>query len=398
MAKTYKVMISSTVKDLTEHREAARIGCEMAEISAQPMMEHLNAEDADAVEVSLRLVEEADIYIGIFAMRYGWIPPNESISITEMEYRKAVALGKPRLIFFSDEEHLFTAAQIDKGPEADKLQALKDEIGVKRVAAFFKNHDDLAKHIIGALHKLEKRLSSAEGAIPQDRAQLMHRISAIPAPPTDYIAHPYTLKTQFVGRQGELKALSQWVSDPTCNHYTARIFAFIAIGGMGKSALTWHWFREIAPQDMGPLAGRLWWSFYESDADMEAFLTRATAYVTGRAEEEIRKETWETREAILLFTALDTKPFLFVLDGLERDMIAYAGLGNHNIEEIAATAEGQRRLRQMRDPRAGRLLQKLAQQRNSRILISSRLYPAELGGGRPARAGLCTAEITGSAR
>ncbi|NJL18602.1 MAG: hypothetical protein HC938_17045 [Nitrospira sp.] len=36
-----------------------------------------------------------------------------------------------------------------------------------------------------------------------------------------------------------------------------RIFNVVAIGGMGKSALTWHWFDRIAPQEMQPLAGRL---------------------------------------------------------------------------------------------------------------------------------------------
>ena len=50
---------------------------------------------------------------------------------------------------------------------------------------------------------------------------------------------------------------------------------------MGKSALTWKWFNEIAPQEMKPLAGRMWWSFYESDATFENFVIRALAYVTG---------------------------------------------------------------------------------------------------------------------
>ena len=38
------------------------------------MMEHLPATDTDAIEESLRMVNEADIYLGIFAYRYGSIP------------------------------------------------------------------------------------------------------------------------------------------------------------------------------------------------------------------------------------------------------------------------------------------------------------------------------------
>jgi hypothetical protein len=49
----------------------------------------------------------------------------------------------------------------------------------------------------------------------------------------------------------------------------------VAIGGMGKSALTWKWFNDVAPDMMKPLAGRMWWSFYESNAQFEHFITRA---------------------------------------------------------------------------------------------------------------------------
>jgi len=66
--------------------------------------------------------------------------------------------------------------------------------------------------------------------------------------------------------QTELNWLTDWVTTPSSKAYSARLFCFVAIGGMGKSALTWQSFQQIAPQGMQPLAGRLWWSFYESDA------------------------------------------------------------------------------------------------------------------------------------
>ena len=99
------VMISSTALDLPEHREQVRLACERAGAAPHVLMENLTAEDANAVEVSLRMVEEADIYICILAHRYGLVPLGEDISITEMEYDKAVELGRPRLVFFMDDEH-----------------------------------------------------------------------------------------------------------------------------------------------------------------------------------------------------------------------------------------------------------------------------------------------------
>ncbi len=148
---------------------------------------------------------------------------------------------------------------------------------------------------------------------------------------------------------------------------------------------------------MKPLAGRLWWSFYESDADFENFLIRALCYVGDESEEAVRALPWPEREAQLL-RHLNDEPYLFVLDGLERILIAYhrmdaSYLADDEYDEqtanwvagatgLPATAAqsfvGQHRLRQTTDPRAGAFLQKLADVQKSRILITSRLYPTAL--------------------
>jgi len=78
-------MISSTARDLPEHREQVRLACERAGYEPREMMEHLTALNKDAVEASLRMVEEADVYLGILAYRYGTVPTGYDLSITEME-------------------------------------------------------------------------------------------------------------------------------------------------------------------------------------------------------------------------------------------------------------------------------------------------------------------------
>lgn len=301
------VMISSTARDLPIHREQVRLACERAGFAPREMMEHLTAENRTAVAVSLRMVEAADVYLGVFAYRYGFIPPGSGISITDMEYNRAVELGKPRLVFFIHEDHPVVKKDFDTGQSAEKLEALK------------------------------KR------------------------------------------------------------SYSARIFCLVAIGGMGKSALTWKWFNQIAPNEMKPLAGQLWWSFYESDASFETFLVRALCYVSGDSEEAERALAWPEREARLL-QRLGEEPFLFVLDGLERILIAYnrmdaSRLADDELDERTANVVagaaglppaaaqsfvGQHRLRQTIDPRAGAFLKKLAGVAKSRILITTRLYPSEL--------------------
>jgi tetratricopeptide (TPR) repeat protein len=62
-----------------------------------------------------------------------------------------VELGRPRLIFFSDETHVFLPKDFETGPGAEKLAALKERIGKDRVSAFFKSAEDLRGHVVAAL-------------------------------------------------------------------------------------------------------------------------------------------------------------------------------------------------------------------------------------------------------
>jgi hypothetical protein len=236
------VMISSTARDLPQHREQVRLACERAGFEPREMMENLTAENRTAADVSLRMVEEADVYLGVFAYRYGFVPPGSDISITEMEYNRAGDLNKPRLIFFIHEDHPVVKKDFDTGQSAEKLEALKKRIGEARVAAFFKSPEDIRSHVVEALTKLAKEFEAAEdGAAAASAAAKLHRKTSIPAPPEPYIAHPYTLLQLhgLAGRQAELNALTDWVADPASPAFSARVFCFVAIGGMGKSALTW---------------------------------------------------------------------------------------------------------------------------------------------------------------
>jgi len=72
-ADVKRVMISSTALDLPEHRNQVRDAC-LRQGMFPLMMEHLPASDAEAIAESLRMVNEADLYLGIFAYRYGYVP------------------------------------------------------------------------------------------------------------------------------------------------------------------------------------------------------------------------------------------------------------------------------------------------------------------------------------
>jgi tetratricopeptide (TPR) repeat protein len=154
------VMISSTARDLPEHREQVRLACEQSGFAPHVMMEHLTALNEDAITASLQMVEEADVYICILARRYGTVPKRHKISITEMEYDRAVKLNKPRLNFFDHHDHVFKAADVEIGPGAKKLHALKERIGEAHVAAHFTSPQDLRGHVVAALIRLGKELDA----------------------------------------------------------------------------------------------------------------------------------------------------------------------------------------------------------------------------------------------
>jgi tetratricopeptide (TPR) repeat protein len=384
------VIVSSTARDLPEHRKEVMDAC-LRQGMFPVMMEHLPASDAEAISASLKLVDEADIYIGIFAHRYGYVPKDNNprqISVTEMEFDRAVEHKIPRLIFVIDKTHPITIDDVEQGEGAVKLAAFKERLQTENIVNFFKSPVDLRAHVINSLSQHR-----------QPDLTTFHYVSDIPAPPEAFIAHPYTLLQthRLVGRQPELNLLTDWVAKPDSQIYKAHILNVIAIGGMGKSALTWKWFNDIAPQEMKPLAGRMWWSFYESDATFENFVTRALAYVSHRPLDEVQQIPAPDREAQLL-AALDREPYLFVLDGLERILIAYARMDAAHLSDddydkqtanfvanayglpasAAQSFTGEHRLRKTADPRAGAFLRKLANVRAARILVSMRLYPADL--------------------
>ncbi len=363
-------MISSTLIDLPDHRKAVEEAC-LRRGMFPLMMEHLPACASDATGISLSLVEQADIYLGVFAHRYGYVPEGQDKSIVEMEYERAVERGIPRLIFVMHEDHLLTIKSVEMGAGAIKLRAFKERLLKENVGNFFKDPADLRGSVLNSL-------------VPYGESQPnhFHYVTDIPAPPEPYIAHTYSLlRTKaLVGRQHELNMLTDWVTNRNTDAYPAHLLIITAIAGMGKSALTWRWFNEVAPYEMRPLAGRMWWSFYESDAYFENFVTRALAYVTRRAKEEVGLIPQPEREEQLL-SVLNRKPYLLVLDGLERILTGYtlidsAHLTDDELDEHATNEE--HRLRKTADPRAGDFLRKLASVRSSRILISSRLFPAEL--------------------
>lgn len=231
------------------------------------------------------------------------------------------------------------------------------------------------------LHSLIPKPEKADATPPPQPAVRAGspEVSAIPKPPKLY-AKPYYIGSQeFFGRQAELEALNEWVDQAD----TTSLLLCEAIGGNGKSKLAWEWTQKHATQVRKDLAGRFWYSFSESGTSMEDFCRHALAYTTGQSPEHLNKR--KTRDMTdELFHLLRAKPWLFVLDGLERILAAYHRIDAQEMieEDTAGIIDGSQSLKPCDAvyEEDHLLLIALSQCTGSKILVTSRLTPQALVG------------------
>lgn len=128
-----RVMISSTALDLPEQRKEVMDACQRQSMFPV-MMEHLPAGD-EAISASLKMVDSAEIYLGVIAFRYGYVPPGHDISITGTEYNRAVERGIPHLIYLIHQDHPITGRDVETGEGAAQPRRRPRLVGKLRVAA-----------------------------------------------------------------------------------------------------------------------------------------------------------------------------------------------------------------------------------------------------------------------
>ncbi|GEM_PF-1087494 len=152
------VFISSTSIDLPDYRQVAVDA--ILEVNFQPVgMERWSVTGEDPVNVCKRKVEQAEIYLGIFAHRYGWRPDGyDNKSITELEYDWAehvIWQGKPipRLCFILNDEYPWPADRYETEAEED-LKRFKQRIQANHIG-FFTTPENLKAQIVTALANIK---------------------------------------------------------------------------------------------------------------------------------------------------------------------------------------------------------------------------------------------------
>jgi len=216
----------------------------------------------------------------------------------------------------------------------------------------------------------------------------------MPPPPAPCFAHPYPIQENFTGRAPEREMLSRWLAEDT-----QPVFAWVALGGLGKTALAWAWLqRDVLGHDLPgqpvdlpgvaekcrvPEAARpegvFWWSFYEREASFPAFVATALSYASAGSVDPRAIPSLHEQTAALCNLLLQRR-ILLVLDGLERELRAYASLNAAYQGDVVIQDPGEQH-RACTDPHAGDFLKWLASgPLRARVLVTSRLFPKDLDG------------------
>src|SRR5690349_2905580 len=120
------VFISSTGKDLADYREAAVEVCNRLRM-VPIAMEFFEAMGIGATSGSKEKLNRAEVYVGIFAHRYGYIEASQQYSVTEIEYHHAGERGIERLCFLIAPDYPWPPDLIDY-ENYSKLKTFKEGI------------------------------------------------------------------------------------------------------------------------------------------------------------------------------------------------------------------------------------------------------------------------------
>jgi hypothetical protein len=150
-----RIYLSSTYSDLIEQREAIyhvlrQLGHDVI------AMEDYVASDQRPIDRCLEDVARSDIYLGVIAWRYGYVPSGMTNSITELEFRHAQTRAIPTLIFILDENAPWPPSKMDRPPT--QIERFRQELRTSLLITLFQNTADLsAKVSVAVVRQLQPR-------------------------------------------------------------------------------------------------------------------------------------------------------------------------------------------------------------------------------------------------
>ncbi|MGE3881377.1 MAG: SUMF1/EgtB/PvdO family nonheme iron enzyme [Planctomycetota bacterium] len=127
-------------------------------------MERFSASSRATADECLMQVMDADLFIGILAYRYGWIPDDKDRSITELEHDCALRSGIDRLMFVVDEHKRPLIPEVDADPMPQRwelqarLSAFKQRLSTTGITPrTFASDEELIRHVMSGIVSWRER-------------------------------------------------------------------------------------------------------------------------------------------------------------------------------------------------------------------------------------------------
>lgn len=142
------LFLSSTYNDLAAHRSLLIDTFQRIEppigLSA---MEFFGADERSAIKLCQEKVTQCDFYVGLFGWRYGYVDKLTRMSITEVEYRTALAKDIPTLLYLLSEKYAVLPSGVDSGQKGAAIRRLRNEVQERHVVQFFTSPEDLSRRV-----------------------------------------------------------------------------------------------------------------------------------------------------------------------------------------------------------------------------------------------------------
>ncbi|MEM7087182.1 MAG: hypothetical protein AAF489_13425 [Bacteroidota bacterium] len=311
--KKIKVFVASS-KELTDDRKESvfvitELKKKYTQFTIEPILFELDSSSGNnpgflRIQDKINpLLDDSEIVIVLFYSKIG--------TFTQEEIERAISKNKKVFVYLKKD---FIPSNSEESIELAKLFKFIehiDNLGSIRLQEYEKTTDfngylykDLGKYLDEVLKKLNIRITNPRV------------IRRVPLPPRPYYAPAFGLPKGFTGRKEEMSNLSQWFlidKEP--------VYVVEAIGGMGKSSLTWKWLQDEVVDKKNGLAGIIWWSFYQEG--FEEFLNNTYEYCLSDYSDNNARKQNKLNEVINI---LSNNKFLIVLDGFETTLRGYGGM------------------------------------------------------------------------
>ena len=178
-----RIFVSSTYIDLVEYRKVVERAINVLD-EQHRMMEYFGSRPEEPKTAALNEVGRCDVFIGIYAHRYGTVPAGDEKSVTEQEFDRAQKLGKPIFVYRVNADQPWPPKMIERGE------------GEKKLAEFMKHADQLLRSEFTTPDDLGARVAADLGRyLKESASSLMGTTTAAitPVPTTvtyeRYAAH-----------------------------------------------------------------------------------------------------------------------------------------------------------------------------------------------------------------